>query len=233
MTISHVAVVIPINDEELLLGECLEAVRLAIRNYRSTWPTATVQVVAVLDACTDGSARILDGWPTVDVVTVDHQNVGLARAAGIRHAISTSGRDTTDMWIANTDADSRVPEAWLLEHLRHAENGFDLVVGGIRPAPRDLSDDQFSSWADRDATARGLPMDPSRIHGANLGIRAAVYTAVGGFLPLTVGEDVDLVSRVRRSGARHVATARARVETSARTVGRMSGGYADFVKLHY
>lgn len=52
---------------------------------------------------------------------------------------------------------------------------------------------------------------------ANLGIRADLYTAVSGFLPLTVGENVDLVSRVRRGGARHIDTADSRVETSART----------------
>lgn len=236
MTISQVAVVIPINNEEQLLDECLHAIEAAVHAYRSGPHEATVRVIGVLDACTDRSRSILNDWPSVDVITVDHRNVGKARAAGIQHAISTfsafSG-DLSHLWIANTDADSRVPATWLQQHLALAADDIDLVIGGIRPAPRDLTADQFSAWQYRDAAARRVIPRAQRVHGANLGFRADAYDRVGGFLPLTVGEDVDLVARLIGSGARSVVTSGVRVETSARTIGRMSGGYADFVRLNY
>ena len=51
---------------------------------------------------------------------------------------------------------------------------------------------------------RALPCPRPRVHGhvhgANLGVRADAYWRVGGFRPLHVGEDVDLVSRLVTPG---------------------------------
>ena len=56
----------------------------------------------------------------------------------------------------------------------------------------------------------------AHVHGANLGIRADRWRAVGGFGQRTVGEDVDLVERVRAVTGRWVATDTTRVLTSGR-----------------
>ena len=52
------------------------------------------------------------------------------------------------------------------------------------------------------------------VHGANLGVRADRWRAVAGFGPRAVGEDVDLVERVRAVTDRWVATDTTRVLTS-------------------
>ncbi|WP_418276584.1 hypothetical protein ACNHYB_01350 [Isoptericola jiangsuensis] len=64
------------------------------------------------------------------------------------------------------------------------------------------------------------------MHGANLGIRASVYRAAGGFAPIPEHEDVAIVAAARTLGARIVPDAAAEVLTSARLVGRTPGGYA-------
>ncbi|ERK72928.1 hypothetical protein N136_00718, partial [Leifsonia aquatica ATCC 14665] len=64
------------------------------------------------------------------------------------------------------------------------------------------------------------------VHGANLGVRASAYAEAGGVLPLVVGEDVDLVARVRASGRPVVESEQHPVLTSARLDGRAPDGYA-------
>lgn len=68
-----------------------------------------------------------------------------------------------------------------------------------------------------------------RIYGANLGLRGDVYLAVGGFGPLSAGEDRHLWDRVKLAGYRAVTTAAAPVVTSSRTRGRARGGLADLL----
>ncbi len=67
------------------------------------------------------------------------------------------------------------------------------------------------------------------MHGANLGVRASAYREAGGFAPLALHEDVDLVARVKASGRPWVASDRVRVSTSGRTTGRVIGGFATFL----
>lgn len=64
------------------------------------------------------------------------------------------------------------------------------------------------------------------MHGTNLGIRASVYRAVGGYPAIAEHEDVELVAAARAVGAREVATDACWVLTSGRTDGRTPGGYA-------
>lgn len=65
------------------------------------------------------------------------------------------------------------------------------------------------------------------MHGANLGVRASTYLAVGGFAPLPAHEDVRLAEAVARLAGAHVLTTVAcPVLTSDRRVGRTPAGLA-------
>ena len=76
-----------------------------------------------------------------------------------------------------------------------------------------------------------IPGSPNgHTHGANLGVRASTYAAVGGFSALTEHEDVRLVDACRRWGATVVATDAAEVITSGRFIGRTPGGYAGYLR---
>ena len=65
------------------------------------------------------------------------------------------------------------------------------------------------------------------MHAANLGLRADVYRAIGGWSTHTVvGEDHDLWRRLSLAGADVIQPLDVPVATSSRTTGRIIGGFA-------
>ena len=60
------------------------------------------------------------------------RNVGAARRLGTGRALEHVD-DPRTMWLANTDADSRVPADWLTQMIVHADQGVDLILGTVRP----------------------------------------------------------------------------------------------------
>jgi glycosyltransferase involved in cell wall biosynthesis len=210
----RIGVVIPARDEEELIGRCLVAVADAARNA-----PAHVDVTLVADGCLDRTAAIARSFAGVRVIEIDASNVGAARAAGAVAAL-TGGAD----WIANTDADSVVPPRWISHQAELLRTGWDVMIGTVRPDFAELEPEQRAAWL---AThRRGEPN--GHVHGANLGVRASAYQAVGGFQRLAEHEDVDLVARL--DGWRIIASDDAEVVTSARRYGRTPGGYARFLR---
>lgn len=228
--VSAVCVVVPVHDEEELLGRCIAALRHAVAHAEACASQARVEVVFVLDGCTDGSASIVRLSP-FRVVEVSARRVGAARALGVEIALAslraTGGEVPLDeVWIASTDADSAVPPHWLSSQVGLADQGADVVVGTVRPDPADLSPTQRAAWE-----ATHVPGQANgHVHGANLGMRADVYTAAGGYPPIDEHEDVALVARAQASGATVVASDDAWVLTSGRQQGRTPGGYARFLR---
>ncbi len=111
--------------------------------------------------------------------------------------------------VACTDADTIVPSRWLVRHVMWAERGADLVVGTAEPVGA-ARGEALAAWHARHQLVEGH----THVHGANLGVRADRWRQVGGFGQRTVGEDVDLVERVRTLTGRWVATDTTRVLTS-------------------
>ena len=130
-------------------------------------PDLTVDLVLVLDRCTDGTRSVALGHLDVRLVDLDEGRVGAARAAGVRDALDRATTAPDRTWLAGTDADSAVPEGWILEHVRLADAGADVVVGTVRPDPVDLTPTQLAGWR-----ATRVPGRPNgHVHGANLGVR--------------------------------------------------------------
>jgi glycosyltransferase involved in cell wall biosynthesis len=252
-----VAVVVPAHDEEELVSRALDGVERARRHTARTHPEARVVVVLVADACTDGTVAAARAHAGVSVVEIDARGVGVARAVGVDTAlaalrVATGGvqadalpqdalpRDALPgdelpadalpldaVWLACTDADSVVPVGWIDDQLDRAAAGADVVIGTVRPDFADLSPRQIAAW-----TGRHTPGRPNgHVHGANLGVRASSYTAVGGFAPVDLHEDNDLVDRLRAAGATLVASDVGEVLTSGRRDGRTSGGYAGYLAV--
>lgn len=220
--VEAVLVVVPVHDEEDLLPACLTAIRGAVERLAGERPDLRVATLVVLDGCTDGSAEVVRAAGVPSLVT-DRAGVGRARARGVEAGLARLAAESpARTWLACTDADSVVPRQWLVRQVELADAGADLVVGTVRPRLADLSPDRAAAWRARHVPGRAN----GHVHGANLGIRAATYDAAGGFPPVDVHEDVDLVRAARRLGARVVADAGAEVLTSARLVGRAPGGYA-------
>lgn len=223
--LERITVVIPAHDEQDRLPRCLASMALAAAQV-----DVPVQVVVVLDACTDRTEAAITG--SVGILRVSFRNVGTARAAGFAAATTADPA----VWLATTDADCVVPPGWLADQIAHRERAVQAVVGTVSvdwqehaPATQrrfdrlyqdPLSPDRPSQL---DATAHG------HVHGANLGVRADAYWRVGGFRPLRVGEDVDLVDRLVADGTPIAWDAENPVLTSDRRQSRAPGGFGDYV----
>lgn len=222
-----VGVVIPARDEEALLPACLDAVDVALRVLSDDRPEIVARVFVVLDACGDRSAEVVAGRPEVTAVVTQAGNVGVARSLGVAAAADWAAASGSEaLWVANTDGDSVVPRHWLRAQVRMARDGRDLVLGSVRPRPRDLSGEELALWRERHSSADGH----AHIHGANLGFAWATYESVGGFAPIPTHEDVELVGAMRRAGVSWVASGRITVTTSGRRVARAPGGFADYLE---
>ena len=230
-------VVVPAKNEAATLPDCLAALMKAVLQV-----DAPVHIVVVLDACTDNSAGAVNdfcatlapelaGRVCVDVLDVAFSNVGAARAAGVRHLLDQFS--VTGLWVARTDADSRVPTHWLAAHLSYALAGADAVAGTVT----------VSDWGDRSSAvitraraeyqarpARHDPVDGhGHIHAANLGVSARAYLGAAGFPPLPVHEDVALVQALLDAGRHLVWADDIAVSTSARRHARTPGGFAGYL----
>lgn len=223
-SIAAIAAVIPAHNEAELLGACLDSVALAIGEAERRGVHVAARVA--LDACTDRSAAIARdrGFRTV---TLAARAVGAARTAGLEAAVADLGEAPRDrIWTAHTDADSVVPPHWLTHQLDLARGGADVMIGTVRPDFADLDAAQQAAWLA--GYVPGAANDA--VHGANLGLRLSTLVSAGGFEAVAVHEDVRLIERVRRRGARIALSDAASVLTSGRQHGRAPDGYARYLR---
>jgi glycosyltransferase involved in cell wall biosynthesis len=174
----------------------------------------SVFLVVVADACSDDTALVAEPWADA-VIRSEAGCVGAARRTGCALALSEGCR-----WLANTDADGRVPEHWLAHQTGRAA---DVVCGTVALGA--------SRWVGAEARLRyaeGYRAEDGHrhIHGANLGISALAYRTLGGFPALPCHEDVALVERAVQEGVPVAWTAGAPVSTSARLNARAPHGFA-------
>lgn len=221
--IEHVLVVVPAHDEEERIGAAVASVLRSAEHLALTHPSVLVRLIVVADGCTDATVERARA-AGAEVLELAHRGVGAARAAGIAHALGTVASADDLVWVANTDADTVVPEEWLLEHVEHARQ-HDALVGTVRPDPADLSPEMYRRWR----VTREREESIGSIHGANLGVRASAYLAAGGFGADPLHEDVRLVERLHAAGARVGATDRGEVTTSGRRRNRVEGGYGPYL----
>jgi cellulose synthase/poly-beta-1,6-N-acetylglucosamine synthase-like glycosyltransferase len=215
---SLVGVVLPVHDEEELLPVALEGIEQAV----DALPSAiSCRVAVVLDGCRDGSAAVADAWAGrvgALVIMGDYRSVGTARRAGSQALLSLwPDADRATIWLATTDADSRVPPDWLAVQLEAYRSGSDLWAGRVRVVEESAVARQ---WKEAYAAER------CPIHGASLGFSGSLYEHIGGFRRMRSGEDRDLHRRAVAAGFGVTYDFRAVVTTSARRRGRAPGGFA-------
>ena len=223
--IRRVAVVIPAANEERQIGRCLSSVSAARAHLYQNSASIQVRIVVVLDGCRDSTAEIATATGHVQSVTITAGSVGTARRAGVSAALAGTG-PLSELWLANTDADSEVPVSWLTSMVTEARLGAHVVLGTVMPGP-DLYPAARAEWVSRHHLRDGHP----HVHGANFGIRGDAYLALGGWQPLVTGEDADLARRAARSGHLRISrTASIPVVTSVRRDGRAPRGFSSYLR---
>lgn len=210
-----IGILVPAHDEAASVERCLQSIRRAA--LHPELHGEAVQVVVALDSCSDATASICQ-QQRVDTVRLEARCVGVARAAAAAELLGRGAR-----WLASTDADSEVPPEWLVAQL---EGRCDAFCGLVDIATTSRMEKRLrrafqkrQQWGD----------DHGRIHGANFGVSAQAYLAAGGFAPLRCGEDVALVRRLQRLGAAVRWAGAPIVMTSARLVGRATGGFSAYL----
>ncbi|MGP5726208.1 glycosyltransferase [Arthrobacter rhombi] len=227
--LERLTVVVPVRDEEMRLPATLDHIRRAMDRVESG-RRREARLVVVLDVCTDGSAGIAtaaaDADPRIRIITSDAGSVGVARSLGVATALAgIPPQDLHRQWIANTDADTRVPPDWLEVFADAADAGTDALVGTVEPDVLELGRHRYAAWQALHIQHEGHP----HVHGANLGVRASAYRDAGGFQPVQGDEDVRLVEALRARGAVVRSSGRPHVVTSGRLLGRVGHGFAGYL----
>ena len=241
-SLDRISVVMPAHNEEEHLGRALLAVQRAADALYRLRPDVEVRVIVVLDSCTDGSAGIAAEFVAADrrfcALEVGFRSAGASRAAGIRAAGIGAARRRPPgkrwtpppwagrTWLANTDADSQVPEDWLVRQLEFAEAGADAVLGSVEPDPEGMDPELRRRWLER----HPFEEDHPHIYGANFGVRASAYLAAGGFPKLASHEDRTLVQSLRNRAFTVTATDSMRVLTSGRIHARAPHGFGAYLR---
>lgn len=251
--------VIPARDEQDTIRECLRSVRIALQQLPPDIVTAvTVVLDGCRDRTAEKVAAIAAGWPELTAVTVARvrgrgaghggvpvhssdavhivrgSGVGPVRALGVRVALdrlsAVSGAVApSSTWLLSTDADTVVPRDWAAGHVQLAQRGIVAIAGmADLDRPGALTPEaQIDYRMLMEGRTDGLCHE--NVYGANLGVRADAYLAVGGFPEDVVGEDHLLWTRLVEAGYPVKQTTALRVRTSARIHGRAAGGLADLL----
>jgi glycosyltransferase involved in cell wall biosynthesis len=227
--ISAVGVCVPVHNEEEGLPRALAALDEAFR--RLAIRAIDCRLAIVLDDCSDRSEGIVRDWSrgashvATLVLNCSAHNVGVARQTGCLRLLETFGAfDPSEVWLATTDADSEVPPHWLTHQVDCKKGNIDLWAGRV----------EVTDWSGRAKTTSEVWNDRysseyAPIHGANMGIDAGLFLRVGGFPPLSSGEDGALRNAVARTGSTICHDRRASVKTSARTRARAPLGFAGYL----
>lgn len=226
----HISVLIPARNEASLLPRCLASVERARRRLPAH---ATCDVIVVDDGSTDGTAAIAERMLKGNgiVISIPGGIVGEARSVAAKAALARYDGPPHMHWLANTDADCRVPETWLLDQLAVAEANVQAVAGIVDV---DHFDEHGVEVEGRFRSSYLIRSDGTHphVHGANLGVRADAYVRAGGWSPLSTAEDHDLWNRLRSTGSRWTSSGSLIVVTSGRRTGRAPSGFAQALAAH-
>ncbi len=226
----HVCVLVPARDEEELLPRCLKSI---IRASSYAGAMATADIVVAVDRCADHTFDIAKemtrGLGTV--ISTGAGIVGVARRLAARKALLRCSKPLNRCWMANTDADSEVPNTWISDQLILAEKGIEAVAGTVSV---DSFDEHDPIVLERFRKTYLISGDGSHthVHGANFGVRADTFVRSGGWKSLATAEDHDLWKRLGAAGARRISVSHISVSTSGRRNGRAPYGFAQTLAAH-
>ena len=250
-------VAVPARDEAERLPQLVASLADQRDRTGRPLPPDTYEVVVLLNNCRDGSAVALERagrahpglrlWAVETELAPHEAHVGRARQLLLDAACARfAALARPDGLLLTTDADTRVPPDWITSARAEVEAGADLVGGRVTLDPAEraalppgvrrlfLYDIGYRrALEELRALYAPTACDPFPRHhqhyGACLAVTAAAYARAGGMPAVPTSEDVALVRAVEAVGGRVRHSYRFRAATSARAVGRASGGLADAI----
>ncbi len=246
-------VAVPARDEAEALPRLVAALDAQRDAAGSPFDRGEAEALVVLNNGTDRSDEVLAAlavrrpWLRVASVTLgpDEAHVGRARQLAMDAACARLlEAGWPDGLILSTDADSEPAPDWIARTADEIRAGVDAVGGrallraderaALHPGVRRLYllDLAYRRALEelRDLYAPDLHDPFPRHHhhfGASLAVTAKAYAWVGGLPAVPSSEDVALADALVEAGARLRHSPAVRVRTSARAVGRASGGLAE------
>lgn len=222
--IKHVAILIPARNEEKLLPRCINSIIDARKNLAND---ITVDIILSVDASTDETYAI--GQELLknhgSVISLNEGNVGHARKLAAEHAFSRFKAPDHQCWLANTDADCKVPSNWLTYQLQKAATGINVIAGIIKVDSYEEHHNEVANIFLKEYTLNSDGTHP-HVHGANFGIRGDIYKKFGGWGQLETAEDHDLWNRLVAEDVNKDSDSKLFVYTSGRRIGRAPHGFA-------
>lgn len=237
-----VAVVVPARNEADNIATCLASLaRQDIADRIAVYLCVNNTFDDTADIAL-GSAREMGLAMVVAKGPIGRGGVGMARRIG--HALAHHHSPLAGS-LLSTDADCIADPAWA-RLIDTALSRAPAALGRIDTAPgdRDKLPARYHDCARIEATYAGLSAEFEHLlsarkqvgiglntaGGANMGVRADIYRRVGGFHPLTSGEDRNLIDRIRRARHDPVRVPGAIVCASTRSQGRAPRGMASAIR---
>lgn len=231
-SLASIAICIPARNEASSLPALFAAFD---RLHRQS---VNLQICLLLDSCHDASVRVADSYAARGLpVITDHIVQAEPNAGRARHAAMLLGVAALDGpgLLLSTDADS-VPDADWLQAMIAGCQAADIVAGRVvrtitRPHPvQDRIEAYYETLHALRRAIDPVAWEATETHhhasSANLGMSVDTYRRLGGFLPMSNGEDGRLLDDAARAGLRVRRDAASVVYTSDRRVGRVPHGFA-------
>lgn len=201
--IDCVSLVIPTKNRAESLAVTLDALKeLAVPEHLA------LQVIIVLDGCTDDSRAIADQWQLSfehSVICVETEGLG---AGGARNA----GIDKADGVLVGFIDDDVIPDVgWLKKHLEvHERYPEAFVTLGAMRLPQHMQLPPWNEWEVLSLAGRYRSLEtgnaeagPEDLFTANAMMPLDILKALGGFnVSLKRAEDVELASRLADQGVK-------------------------------
>ncbi|MDB5724526.1 MAG: hypothetical protein JWQ16_1280 [Novosphingobium sp.] len=183
-----ISLIIPAYNEEAYLAACLDAV---MQNAAGK----TIEIIVVDNNSTDGTKRVIEGYPGVTYLFESRKGITRARECGFRAARGNI--------LAYIDADTRLPPGWIEQIWEQFGKDKNLAC---LSGPYSFYD--LSGW--RNAVSNGWFVAARPFYavigymvvGGNFAIHRRALEKMGGFDSSIefYGEDVDIAKRAKEHG---------------------------------
>lgn len=183
----RVSVIIPVLNEEAVIGRCLDALA------QSTLSRKSLEVLVVDNGSTDRTLKVVAGFSERLRLRV-LQKAGVNISA-LRNLAAAEARGEI---LAFLDADCLASPEWLERALAHLDGQSERIVGSRYAIPAD------SSWVGRAWYGIGhapVDGDVAYVPSGDLLIRRSTFCQLGGFNEaLATSEDCEFCLRARNAG---------------------------------